>query len=313
MKKFKFAIVLGGGGVRGLAHIGVLKILHNEGLIPSFIVGTSMGAVVGALYSATLNPEEIEKMARELIKSKEFSELRFEVLRGSHTAKLNIIEKFLHGVRKFFIYNMEFMRNSIITEELSRKIIERTIPYESFDELKIPFYAVSTCIVRGEPVIHNSGNLRKAVLASISIPGVFPPVRYNGRCLVDGASVSSTPVRIAKSLGADFVLGVEVRPRLRRMGVPKRGIDVIFRASDITAEILHEVEISKADFVLHPKVKNIHWANFKKYNFCIRKGEEEAKRYIKEIKKKIKTKKFSSFFKRIFMAHWQKVCQYKNT
>ena len=135
----------------------------------------------------------------------------------------------------------------------------------------------------------------------MSIPGVFPPVKYNGRYLVDGASVGLTPVKICKSLEADFVLGVEVRPKLRRIGVPKRGIDVIFRANDITTEILHQIEISEADFVLHPKVKNIHWANFKKYSFCIRKGEEEAKRYIKEIKKKIKTKKFSSFFKRIFL------------
>jgi len=295
LSKFKIALSLGGGGVRGLAHIGVIKVLHENGIKPSFVVGTSMGAIVGALYSATLDPDKVLIYIEKLLGSKEFENLKFDIVRNP--AGLNFIERFFYGARQFFVLNVGFMGNSILPKELSNKIIKMAIPYNDFSELKIPFYVVATDISKGEKVVMSSGDLKKAILSSISIPGIFPPVNIDNRLLVDGASVSYTPCKVAKDLKADFVLGVEVRPNLRRIGIPKKGLDVIFRASDITGDMLHQEELKYADFVLQPKVKNVHWANFKKYKFCIAKGEEEAKKFLNDIKKQIRVKKFRSFFK----------------
>ncbi|HLD28999.1 MAG TPA: patatin-like phospholipase family protein, partial [bacterium] len=157
--------------------------------------------------------------------------------------------------------------------------------------LKIPFVCLATDLTEGKRIVIERGSLRKAIQASMAIPGVFPPVIWEDRVLCDGASVSYTPVQALREKGCDFVLAVEVQRQRRRVARFLRGIDVIVRAQDTGMWQLHEEELKKSDFVLHPQVKNVHWAHFRKASFCIRKGEEETERNLKSLKRALRIRR----------------------
>lgn len=300
VKKFRVGLVLGGGGARGLAHIGILRVLHREGLIPDYIVGTSIGALIGYWYAATLSPEKAEESLRFFLSRKEFLAMQ-EILDNDHAVQGRFpkFNRFMNNVRHFFIMNVGFIRNSIVPEDSLQRLMEETVPHDDFSELKIPFACVATDLTHGKKVVFEEGNLRKAILASISIPGVFPPVRDGDSYLCDGASVGYTPVLVAKNKDIDFIVATEVKGFLPPVSFFQKGLDVILRAQDVGTDLFHREELKAADFVFHPSVKHVYWSNFRKIDFCIRKGEEEAQCGVQELKKLIQKKKLGSFYKRL--------------
>ena len=182
--KEKIGYALGAGGARGLAHIGVLKVLEEHGIHPDVVAGTSMGAIVGALYSGGLTPGEIEKLAL-----------------GLDWRKLvNLIDVTLpiSGLLK---------GNRVVS--LLRSIIGEM----TFSQLKYDFASVATNIINGEQVVLRDGSLIEAIRASISIPGIFTPVAVAGRYLVDGGLINTVPVSVCRDMGADYVIGINVIPR----------------------------------------------------------------------------------------------------
>lgn len=181
---FKIGLALGGGAALGFAHIGVLKVLEQNGIKIDYIAGSSMGSVMGALYASGMTPEEMYKEA--------------SVFDFKKITRINGFRIIKEGV-----YNTEKLQN--LVEELTKiKLIEQT---------KIPFRCTSVDLLTGKEYIFKKGSIGQAVRASSAIPGLFNPVEKDGMFLVDGGVIDNIPFKVVKDMGADFVIAVDVLPK----------------------------------------------------------------------------------------------------
>jgi NTE family protein len=177
----KIGLALGSGGARGLAHIGVLKALHEENIEISCIAGSSMGALVGAVYASTQSIDSLLDLSESITWQQ-------------------LIRLFIPTLSK----------SGLVDGEKVVELLEKWIPSRHFDALDIPLALEATDIINGTLVTLTEGELLPAIRASISIPIVFTPISINGRTLVDGGLISPVPVETVRNMGADFVIGVNV-------------------------------------------------------------------------------------------------------
>ncbi|MBU2637192.1 MAG: patatin-like phospholipase family protein [Bacteroidetes bacterium] len=193
MSETRVALVLGGGGARGLAHIGILKALEKNNIPIHLIVGTSMGAFVGGFYTAGTGIALMEELA------------------------LSVDRKF---VAKMLAPS--FSTSGLVNGERIRSYLEEFLGDLDIEQLRIPFSSVATDLTTGEEVIFSSGPLVDAIMASIAIPALFKPFRYHDRYLVDGGLVNPLPVSVAHRLGADVIIAVNVTPSPSKVGKPSK-------------------------------------------------------------------------------------------
>ena len=205
-------LVLGGGGARGAAHIGVLKVLERERIPICRIAGTSMGSVVGGLYASGYSPEEIEQILAAIdwkdVLNDDPPRTDFPMRRKNDT--LRYLMNYRFGVRDG---SLQFPRGVIQGQKLLlllRRLTLHTWRTPDFDQLPIPFRAVATNIVTGEPVVFAEGDLALAIRSSMSVPAAFAPLRVDGQLLVDGGIVNNVPADIARAMGADRLIVVDV-------------------------------------------------------------------------------------------------------
>lgn len=186
MKK-KFGLVLGGGGARGLAHVGVLKTLTKLGIVPDYIAGTSMGGIIGAAFASGMDIDQLEKTA-------------IDKTRMTNMIKMVHLRQPIKG---------------LIDPEKLRKLLASIIPEDAdFDQLQIPLAVCATDLNSGKSVGLQKGNLLTAVMASCALPGVFPPVCIGDDYLVDGGVLNNLPVDLAYRLGAEMVIAIDVQQRM---------------------------------------------------------------------------------------------------
>lgn len=303
MRKLRFGLALGGGGARGLAHIGVLKVLEDEGISIDVIAGTSSGALIGALYACGYNASSIEKKCLEFLESSEYKRARLEFLKDEIEEKgSKPIKKIVSYVKWKLIYNLSLVKTALVSEKRIKTIVNSILPNKNIEDLRIPFACVSTDLTSNGEIWFTRGPLREAVRASITIPGLFPPLKWEGRRLVDGGAVNLVPVDGALRLGADLVVGVDVHGSFPRSSYQemKTGLDVILRTSYISGLFLNELRLKKADLVIKPDVDNIHWVNFKKLDYCIKKGEESTRAKLRDIYKLIRKRRAETLWKRLW-------------
>ena len=191
------------------------------------------------------------------------------------------------------------MTPAILTEAHAEKIFRSLKLPERFSDLKIPFCAVATDIGRADEKDFWSGDLVKAVAASSSIAGIFPPVEINGNFYLDGATVNSVPVSPLKQC-CDLVIACDVRPERRTIPPFRRGLDILARTDAISSYKLSDIQIEQADFIIKPDVSGIHWANFKRASESIAKGAEAAEAAANELRKHILKEKLSGLPRRLF-------------
>ena len=222
-KKPKVAVVLSGGGARGIAHISTLQMLDSLGIVPDMILGTSMGSIVGGLYAMGYSGNEIEKLTRET---------DWETLFGGEISLQDISNEEKSEYDRYlvdfdFVKGKPKVNNAIISDQNLREYLNAlTYPVyniSDFDQLPIPYRAVATDIVEGKEVILASGSLNFAMRASMSIPGIFMPVDYQNTILVDGGVLNNFPTDVAKSMGADIIIGSDVGGGMK----PKEKLDNI--------------------------------------------------------------------------------------
>jgi len=296
MRKFRIGIALGGGGVRGLAHIGILSVLEKNGIVPDAISGSSMGAVVGAMYAADPDSGRLRKKVETFFSTNSIKDISGYF---SKTVPKRPFGRVLSLAKQFFIINRTAVRPSILTEQQVEKLFSGLPLPEKFSSLKIPFCAVATNIGRGIEADFRAGDLRKAVLASSSIQGIFPPVEINGDFFLDGGTVNSVPISPIRKY-CDFVIACDVRPKRRIIPSFKKGLDVLARTDAISSYQLVDLQLKQADFIIRPDVSGFHWANFKRFAACVEKGEIEASGKIETLRKQIRRKKIASFAGRLF-------------
>lgn len=227
----KVGLTLGGGGARGLAHIGLLKALDSAQVHVDYVTGTSMGAVIGALYSVGYSGAEIEHIATGL----NWDELL------TNAAPLNTLPLAEKNEMGRYIAELPYEKGSlrlpsglIESEELWLKLSELFFPFyrtKNFEEFHRSFRCVATDVISGEPVVLNRGEIAAAVRSSMSIPSIFSPVSYQGRQLVDGGVVRNFPVSEAKAMGADYVIGSNVSAGAYTAESLRSPIDIMLQIS----------------------------------------------------------------------------------
>ncbi len=281
----KFGLALGGGGARGLAHIGVLKVLEREKINFFAITGCSMGSVIGGLYAYYGSATAVEEKMLNIIENTDLEKYglhRFDE-NGKGNSKYNF-EHLLDIINTRFHALMALKNRSYFDEETTDEIFS-AFPHVKLKDLKIKFSAIATDLISGEEINLTEGDLRTVIRASSAIPGIFPPVQIGKMLLVDGAASESVPVRKVKELGADRVLAVNVTRALKQENPPGNLIEILYRSQDITSYHLSMERLKEADLIIEPTVKDLNWTDFEKIREIIRAGEVATENAIDEIKK----------------------------
>lgn len=297
-KKYKLALALGGGGARGLAHIGVLKVLEQENIKIDLIVGTSMGAIVGGMYAQLHDADILESRTLEFLDEFLKKKQWIKVLDSTRKeAKNSLFTELSNYVQRRFLGLKALTKISLESKESLYKPLQSVLVDNNIEDTKIPFAAVSIDILNGIPVVLDKGPIIDAVYASSAIEGVFPPLDCNGSLLADGGPVNITPIEVARDLGAELVIAVDVYQKIRRVEKFANGLEVIMRADNIGLNRLRLIDLSQADVVISPSVTTIHWANFSKAKQCIRRGQQATEIIMPEIKNLLSRKKWFSRIK----------------
>ncbi len=282
----KLGIALGGGGARGLAHIGVLKVLERENIDIHAITGCSMGSVIGGLYAYLRDAQEVEDYIFEILNHPVVQELNLESLSENKKDDEGVVDKIAEFIQNRVTALKAINEISIISKEVTKKIFS-LLPNPKIESLPVKFSAISTNIMNGEEVNFTSGGLRKIIMASSAIPGIFPPVKIGSSLFIDGNAAESVPVNKVRELGADRVIAVDVTRDIKLTAPLNNAIEVVFRAQDISTYHLSNERLKGADLILKPKVNKLSWADFKFAKKIIKEGELETEKMLPKIKELI--------------------------
>lgn len=289
----KIAFALGGGGAKGYSHIGAIKALEKAGIKPDIITGTSIGAIVGAVYAAG-NLDKLEKISREI--------------------RITDLPRLL---------SPSWSLSGFFSGENATDLLLELAECENIEDLKIPYGAVSADLNTGEVNFATSGDLSLALKASFAIPGIFAPVKVKDKLLVDGGLVDPVPVHLAKQMGADSVIAIELFGNTKNVEIPilkkeesgqmlteavgstisylkslkdkvpikhlhqgPNALEILEKTLDVSQQLLTSLKLKETppNFILSPPVSKIGLLDFHRANGVIELGEIEVNKYIEEIK-----------------------------
>jgi NTE family protein len=283
-KKKRIGLALGGGGARGLAHIGVLTVLEREGIPIDLIVGTSIGALVGGAYASGISPDELQKKVDAYLNSPEFQASAMKAFETSHAkGELGLTQKIQTYLRNRFYLIQAMFKPGIISNEDFQSTIDYFIPDIQIEETRIPFRAVATDLVSGKEITFSRGPLRQAVMASCAVPGAIAPLKEGQKLLSDGGIICLVPSSVARQEGADIVIAVAVDRGIRSEEL-RNVVDVYLRISEIMGKKLKEYELADADVVILPEVGDLHWSDFSEAINLIDEGEKAAREKLDDIR-----------------------------
>ncbi len=284
-------IALGGGGARGLAHLGAIEVVGEAGIHTEQFVGVSMGALVGALCATEPDIRHVQARTIEFLFSPTFSRNQ-ELLFGSTTShrydsEAGIIAWY-YRARKMYSAHRKLTRAvthlSLLPEAMLSEAIETLIPDVDISDLKIPMSVVAVDLISGHRVVLEKGPLRKAIRASMAIPGIFPPVEWEGMLLCDIGVVDSLPSSIAKSYASDLTIAVDVGQCRTRMEEFSSALDVMMRIQDIGESLMRYEKALAVDCLIRPHLDGIAWFDFSKPERIIELGREAARKQIAKLK-----------------------------
>lgn len=276
----KIGLVLSGGGAKGVAHIGILKAMEEAGLTPDYITGTSMGSIMGGLYSIGYTADELKDIAlnidwdRILTNKVPLDKVTFE-------------EKAYYGryLLDFYMKGKELQLPTGVIEdqallELFSKITRPVHEISDFNQFPIPFACVAANIVTGEPVVLNKGSLALSMRASMAIPTVFTPVKIDGKLLVDGGLVRNMPVDEVKAMGADIVIGVFVSADLAPEEEMKSLVKILSQSALIGSVYDSRKQLAKCNILIQPNLEGYSTSSFHSAACIYERGVEAGKQYV---------------------------------
>lgn len=276
----KIGLVLGGGGALGFAHIGVLKVLEEQQIPIDYIAGTSMGAIVAGMYASGMSPDEIEQ---------QFISLNWWDVLKDQSPHQDLVYRRKEENKRFMGAELGFnhwklqLSSGISEGQKLNNVIESFVLNSSgitdFDQLNIPYRAVATDLREGKSVVLRSGNLARAMRASMAVPGAFSPVRIRDQVFVDGGVFNNIPVDVAKEMGAEFIIAVDVGKS--SFDKSKEGDfntlgEVVYRTYTIMQRPDQEKQLSQADLVISPDLNGFSPAQFHCVKDIIPRGKVAA-------------------------------------
>jgi NTE family protein len=250
----KIALALGGGAARGFAHIGVIKALEAQGIVPDIVVGTSAGSVVGALYAAGMSGFDLQKLALEM--------------------------------QEDMVSDWTLPDRGVLKGEALQDFINQKLNNRSIQKLPRPLGVVATDLQSGEMVLFRQGNTGMAVRASSAVPGVFQPVEISGREYVDGGLTSPVPAQSARAMGADFVIAVDISNVTRRDKLTGT-LDILLQTFAIMGHAISNHELEDADVVIRPRMAAVSSTDFEDRHLAILEGEKAAAAVMPELKARL--------------------------
>lgn len=254
--KPKIALVLGGGAARGFAHVGVIRALEQEKIPIDMVIGTSVGSLIGALYAFHNNSFELEWTAFSLEKE------------------------------HLFDYTLLSASMGPVKGDKLEEFVASKVGAVQIEKLKIPFAAVATDLNRGVRVVLDKGPVARAVRASCAIPGVFQPVSYQGRLLVDGGVIDNIPIAVAREKGADIVIAVDISENIANYNIVDL-IDVTLQAVNIMFRENVNYKKKDADVLITPAVGSVATLDFTQKKYTMQAGITAGQRAMPEIHKAI--------------------------
>jgi len=275
-------IALGGGGVRGAAHVGVLQELDSAGVEIDMVAGVSAGAVIGAMYAYSLDGKWVEEHFR-----KAWSSTTFDGATSKRFIDNGSPSSFARGIKKTLTEHvlaiMSLHKSSIIKNDQLREILELLMPVRTFEDMKIPLKIISTDIETGDDIISDEGDLIDALVKSCAIPGIMEPIEEGARMIVDGGVGMPIPVPVLRDL-CEVTLAVDIglyefekleRPNARSIKI---------RSDIITSNRLKARLASDADLVIRPDTMGLHWSRFESGEMLFENGKKAARAKLSKLK-----------------------------
>lgn len=253
-KPLRIALALGGGAARGFAHIGVIKALEAQGIVPDIVVGTSAGSVVGALYASGMSGFDLQKVALQM--------------------------------EEQMVADWTLPNRGVLKGEALQAFINQKVNHLTIQNMARPLGVVATDLQSGELVLFRRGDTGMAVRASSAVPGMFQPVEISGRDYVDGGLTSPVPARSARAMGADFVIAVDIS-NVGRADRLTGTLDVLLQTFSIMGHAISRHELEDADVVIRPKTAAVSSTDFQGRHLAIMEGEKAVAAVIPELKARL--------------------------
>ena len=310
----KIGIALGGGGARGFAHIGAMKVLERENIRPDIIVRTSIGSIVGGAIASGMTVEELEERAYSFLESDLYTSSEFKAMGDTESGTEQRVSRRIQNYFKTKIRLASALyRPGILPVNDMEEFIGFFIPDIKIEETVIPFRAVATDLRSGECITLKEGSLRHALLASSAVPGALPPVEIDGRQLSDGGIICTVPVRHALEQGADVVIAIAIDKDVALSSELQTAVDIYVRAGEIQGFHLEQHDLQYADLVIRPQLGGIHWADFSQSREVISRGEKAAIKSLPEIRRlqsaarRNFVDRLKNSFKRLITGHQSRI------
>lgn len=281
----KIGLVLSGGGAKGFAHIGVIKVLEKAGVKIDYIGGTSVGSVIGALYASGYNAAQLDSIFRDT----DFNNLITDYIPRSSK---NFYEKrndelyaFSLPVNNFKVGIPLSLSKGMFNYNLLNRLTKHVREIHDFNKLPIPFLCIATDIETGQQVVLDKGYLAKALLASSAFPSIFAPVELDGKLLVDGGVSNNFPIDEIRKLGADIIIGVDVQDEIKDRNSLNDATKILVQINNL--QMIEKMKANKAatDIYLKPEVNQYGIISFDAIGDIINRGESAANEQIDKIKK----------------------------
>ncbi len=290
-KKTGFVLALSGGGGRGLAHIGVLEVLESRHLRPDAIVGTSIGALFGAMYALNPDAGAVRERVLRFLDSETFQNFSLPVAHEADVDELDHtwFSRLTNIARQSALYVRALTGIAVAESSVLREVAGVFCQAGSFDAMKIPLYVTAVRFPGGECHLFSDGDLCRVLTASMAVPAVFEPVEIEGERYVDGGLASEVPALEAKSIATDSQLVVAVNTGVRPdpEHVPSNVIAMLDWAAQVKALYLRRYEKAHADILIEPLVGYTQWHDFSNPEQEIQRGREAALEKISELEQQL--------------------------
>lgn len=276
IKRPKIGLVLSGGGAKGFAHVGVLKVLEQAGIKIDYIGGTSMGAVIGGLYASGYNATQIDSIVRVT----NFDNLLIDYIprtsKSFYEKRNDELYALILPFDNFRIGAPQSLSKGMFNYNLFNRLTLHVRHVRDFNQLPIPFLCMATDIEFGQQIILDKGVLAQALFASSALPSVFSPVILDGRFLIDGGVTNNYPIEEVRKLGADIIIGVDVQNGLRDREQLKDATKILFQITNLQMIEKMKLNSNNTDIYIKPDIKEYGAVSFEKAKEIILRGEEAA-------------------------------------
>jgi NTE family protein len=277
IKKPKIGLVLSGGGAKGLAHIGVLKVIDSLGIQIDYIGGTSMGAIVGGLYASGYSAKQLEYIFSQMNSNFLIQDYVPRNSKGFNQKKNDEMYVLTLPFNKFKVSSPTGLSKGMYNFNNLSRLTYPTRDITDFNKLTIPFFCIATDVENGEEVILRNGDLAQAMLASGALPTLYNPVEIDGKLLIDGGVKNNYPIEELIAMGAEYIIGVDVQEGLKTKDDLKGVTDVLLQISSFPSNQEMENKIKLTNLYLKPNIKNYNILSFEDGKKIIKNGENSAR------------------------------------